>query len=433
MRRRILSMILMAMFLLQGSRAFADPRELTLEECIQIAIAQNPVLRAASADLRVSEARAAEAHAPLEPSVSLFYNWTRQKSPLGAPVRTSFGAFQAQPLLLNFYRDGITLNHLIYDGQKTSSLFKGARALSEATRSQYRRLVQSLRFNTTRAFYALLASRKLAKVAEANVKNAEEHSRLAQASYKAGLAARADVVFAEVPVATARLNLTRARQVEESAQASLDRILSFDVNTELFLRDELTEKPYDVTLEEAQVEALRNREEIKGARSLVESAKAQLESAHGSYFPVLSAFASYGYVDYVAQVVPRNLGYSYGLQASWNVFNGNLQSSQVAETRAALEKNQALLESTKQDVALDVKDAFLLLRSAAESVDEARVELAKAEENLRLVEGQYRVGVVPILNLLDAQVSKTQAETHLINALSDYHTAIARLELAMGR
>jgi outer membrane protein len=409
------------------------PRVLSLQDCIAIALAQNPDLKAASASVDVLQARVAESYSALLPSVGAFYNWTRQLSPIGAPIHASFGTFRAQPLLLNYYRDGFSLSQLIYDGQRTASLFHEAVALKNAQAQIYQQLIQATTFNVTQAYYKLLADRKFVEVAKEDLKNTKEHLREAQASYEAGTAAKADVVFAEVPVATAKLNLTQARETEKQAEAALNRLLSFEVNTNLVLKDELSETPYSITLPEASQTALQNRPEIREYESYVESARNQLNAAKGEYWPTISAFATYGWTSYSPDAFPTSLGYTYGLQATFDLYNGGLRSGKVQEAQALLRQYEASLESTRQNVLLDVKNAYLAYESAKESIEEAKTELKQATVNLQMVEGEYKVGVAPILNLLDAEQSKIQAEQHLINALANYNIAIAQLNLAMGK
>ena len=421
-------------------RAFAAippaqaPKALSLQECIDIAIAQNPDLKSAAATVDILDARVIEAHAPLEPNLSAFYDWTHEHTPLGQPVITSTGKFQAQPETLDIYQDGLQLNQLIFDGQRDASLFHEAEAERDAQLDVYQRLIQTITFNVTQDYFQLIADRKLVDVAKENVKDNIDHLNLAKAGYRAGTQARADVIFAEVPVATARLALTQAIETEQEAQASLNRLLAFNVNTRIDAADQLEETPYPITLDAASQTALQYRFEIKQAQSLVRSAQDQLAAANGLYWPVISGFADYGYTGYNAtEIFPTSLGYSYGIQATFDIFDGNLREGEVSEAKATINQNLESLEATRQNVLLDVKNAYLAFFAAKQSVDEATVEVAQANENVHLVEGQYKVGVVPILNLLDAEVEKITAEQHLIGALSSYQIAIGQLKLAMGK
>ena len=56
-----------------------------------------------------------------------------------------------------------------------------------------------------------------------------------------------------------------------------------------------------------------------------------------------------------------------------------------------------------------------------------------AQENFRLSQGRFDAGVGTIIELTDAQLALTQAQSDEAQALSDYRIAIARLERALGR
>jgi len=406
---------------------------LTLQDAIHIAIAQNLSLKAALADVKIGEAQTTEANSGLLPNLSVSYSAIRELNPAGPTIQSSFGIFKSFPYLLNTYKDGVTLNQLIFDGAHTESLVKQAHFRTESLEAQYRGLIHQITFNVSQGFYALIEARRLVRVAEDSLKNAQVHLRLAEANYKAGIAAKADVTFAEVPVASATLDLTRAKETALTSEATLDRTLSFDVNTKLELQDPSSYDEVIPSEKDAQVFALRDREEIKSSKSQVEAARAQLGAAKGSAWPVISAFANYGYTDYMTNAIPGNLGWTVGGQITLSLFDGNLQSAQVHEGAATVEKNVALLDSAVQDVLLDVKQAYLRVTSAKQAVVEAEVEAEKAKTNVDTVSGQYKVGVVPILNLIDAETANTQAQTRVVTTELDYHTAFARLNLAMGR
>ncbi len=424
------SIILLLMALLTVT-SFADPVALDLQDCVRMAVTRNQAIQSASDTVRANQARITEAEAPLLPNLNLFYNETRALNPLGAPIHASFGTFQSQPFLLSTYKDGVNLTQLLYDGQKTASLVRQQEALTQASRSDYRLTTEQTAFNAISGFYNLAIDREQVRVGEENLKDAEDHLKLANARYKAGVAPRTDVISAQVPLATAELNLTQAQQIANNAEASLARTLALPITTPIVLKG-ASELSYPVTQEEAFQIAAKNRDEIKRAQSVVNSAKAQLDAAHGGFMPVISAVANYGYTDYGPNVLPGNLGYSYGIQGTFNIFEGNFQSGQVAEAKALLDKNLSDLDAARQDVFLNVRQSFLSFQSAKQSVSQAETALASALENLHATEGEYKAGLIPILNLTDAQASHLQAATNELGARLNYQIAMAQLLLAMG-
>ena len=60
-------------------------------------------------------------------------------------------------------------------------------------------------------------------------------------------------------------------------------------------------------------------------------------------------------------------------------------------------------------------------------------EVTSAEEDLKLAEERYRVGAGTALELIDAQVTYTSAQSNHVQALYDHKLALAQLEKAMGQ
>ncbi len=414
------------------SKVITAAKPLSLKACINIAIAENPELREAFYGVKTQKAKTGEVRSALYPNVSLFYNYTRQQSPLGPLVSTSFGKFREEPLLLNYYRDGAELNQLIWDGEHTISLVKAQKAAAQSYYEQYERLIQTTAFETTQDFYAVLTSQKLVAVAEENLKDSEENLNLVKAGFKAGLRAKSDVVFAEVPVESARLELTQAVENLKLSIVRLNQIMGLDVRSNLILKNELKATPYHISLEAARKIALKNRDEIKDAQSLIKSAEEELNAARGNFSPTIGGFADYGYTDYGANVLPGNLGWDFGLQASWSLFNGNNFNYQVKQAENQIKQEKAFLRNTRLTVTSDVQQAYLSFQSSKQALKQAEAELKKASVNLKMVRTEYKVGVAQILNLLDAELSYIQAKSDKVTALSNYDLSIAQLKYAMG-
>jgi outer membrane protein TolC len=77
-----------------------------------------------------------------------------------------------------------------------------------------------------------------------------------------------------------------------------------------------------------------------------------------------------------------------------------------------------------------IADSRLKTARAAWRTNLTNVELAT--EDLRLGEGRYETGAGSFVDLLDARVRASQAETELIAAAYDFYQALVELERASG-
>jgi len=81
----------------------------------------------------------------------------------------------------------------------------------------------------------------------------------------------------------------------------------------------------------------------------------------------------------------------------------------------------------------DVSGAYLTLQTTYQAIAIQDTNRTAAREQLQLATERYRVGSGTFFELLDAQVAALRAETEYVNAIYDYHKALATLEAAVGR
>jgi len=113
---------------------------------------------------------------------------------------------------------------------------------------------------------------------------------------------------------------------------------------------------------------------------------------------------------------------------------GNFQ--QPLEVSQAKNQQQNLQESVRArglQLQTDVNGAFLTLQTTYQTIAIQDTNRTAAREQLQLATERYRVGSGTFFELLDAQVAALRAETDYVNAVYDYHKALAALEAAVGR
>jgi outer membrane protein len=182
------------------------------------------------------------------------------------------------------------------------------------------------------------------------------------------------------------------------------------------------------TLEESIRIALDNRTEIRALRARIRSAEANLTLAKRNFLPSVSADANW---NYRGQDLPYAPNWVVGATLTVPILNPPL-FSEVDEAAANLASAQASEEITAQNVALEVQQSLVDLVSARERIRTAEVLLTQARENLDLAQGRYQVGVGPLIDVTDAELALTQAESENIQSIVDFKLSEARLRKAMG-
>ena len=90
------------------------------------------------------------------------------------------------------------------------------------------------------------------------------------------------------------------------------------------------------------------------------------------------------------------------------------------------------LSMLKDQIRLEVKNAYLDLMDAGKQVEVARKAVEQAEENYRINLEHYREQLGTNTEVIDAQTLLTKVRTDYVNALVDYNMNYAKLERTLG-
>jgi outer membrane protein TolC len=143
----------------------------------------------------------------------------------------------------------------------------------------------------------------------------------------------------------------------------------------------------------------------------------------------LSGSAGYGYS---GTEFPVDSGWNAGASLSFPLFNGLSTKYQVDEARANVEVLKANEDSIRQQIRLDVQQAYLNIQDTAQQISMSEMTVLQARENYDLASGRYRTGVGNPIEVADAIISLNNARANLNTALYNYKTAQAALDKATG-
>jgi outer membrane protein TolC len=118
--------------------------------------------------------------------------------------------------------------------------------------------------------------------------------------------------------------------------------------------------------------------------------------------------------------------------ASWTLFDGLGIQNRIREAAANLDSQKATEEQVRNGIALEVRDAYLSLKSDLETIDSAKKAVNSAEENYKVSSLRFASGVGTNIEELDAQVSLTQAKTNYLQTLFDVEVAKAKINKVVG-
>jgi len=131
--------------------------------------------------------------------------------------------------------------------------------------------------------------------------------------------------------------------------------------------------------------------------------------------------------DYTGQPFRANL------TISLPIFTGFSRSLRVSQARALEQDADEDVRARRLQVRSDVHARYLGMQTSYQAIAVQEANRASARDQLRLAQDRYRLGAGTSLEVSDAQNAVQQAEGDYVNAIYDYHKAVAALEAGVGR
>jgi len=405
--------------------------KLTLQDCLQRALAKNLQLQKAKQQVEQARARAKAAAAleglRVDLAASAMYMGPSQSFTVPGPS----GPVSLEVSPKHMETAQIDISKPLY----TSGLLEAQQRLARQgvdlselqVASRQRELVKQVE----QAFYQVQQAEDFRRVCSQAVEQALQHLAIARAHFEAGTAPRFDVLRAQVGVANARQQLTAAENAVDLAKIALKLLLAMDTTQPIEIAPPADEVQR-VSLDEAQCIrlALKKRPEIALAKKAVEAAQTQVVLADAADGIKLQAMASYKRQR--ATAFSSDYSWNIGIGLSKPLFDGGQTSANVKAARQALAQAETDLQQASLGVAAEVSAALRKLREAFQRLQTVQETIAQAEEALHVAQVRYENAVGTSVEVTDAETALTAARSNEVVAMANYHIAIAELEAAVG-
>jgi outer membrane protein len=125
--------------------------------------------------------------------------------------------------------------------------------------------------------------------------------------------------------------------------------------------------------------------------------------------------------------------FNASIRLSLPIFTGFGRSLRLSQARAQEEDAEESERARRLQVRSDVHARWLGLQTSYQAIPVQAANREAARDQLRLAQDRYRLGAGTSLEVSDAQNAVQRAEGDYVNAVYDFHKAVAALEAAVGR
>ena len=415
----------------QGSPNDDGTRKLSLQESIDLALANNKTVLIQKQEVESMNGQVTQARSAALPNLSGYTEYLITKGTM------NFGGTEGFTFDLDdkYYEAGVTLQQTIYSFGRVGAALKAAKAARGYASEELLTVQRQVTYVVKASFGAVLLAREMSGLAKESLALAEAHLKNVEHLHKQG-------VVSEYELIRARVQVAQLVPASISADNELDRTLIVFRNALGLSADErvepdgdLVRRPVEISVEEAFAQARQKRHEIAAAQFRVVGMKAALDVTRAYRYPSLS-FIGNAYLDTEEPEFDdqkwRTKVWSAMLNLSIPIFDGLMTRGKITQTRAQYEQARLQSEQITDVVRLDVEQAVSKLTEAKELMDAQVASVEQAQKGLDIANIRYGNGVGTQLEVLDAQVALSTARTNYFTAVYEHFMAIAGLERATG-
>lgn len=431
-RKLFKTSLLVAAMLLAANSVSAETVNVTLDDCIRIALSDNPSIIVADMEIQRVDYSKKETLAQLFPNVDFTANYARtlakqtmvmgeQSFKVGTDNSHSVGFQSSIPIIVPALWKSIKLS----DNQILQNI--------ENARSSRLSLVNQVK----NAYYALLLARDSKRVIEANHATSLYTAEVFQKQFELGVASEYDMTRARVAATTLEPSILDAQNSIDALKLQLKVLMGMDADVEIEpteTLDSFKANMYDYTW--GIDTSLVNNPSLRLLDLQTDYMQKALETQKMSWFPNL-----YGSINYMWNSMSngspfKNFNWNPYSQAalslSWNLFSGGQRYFKQKEAEIAVNEMKWQRENLARSLNSQVETQLNNIRSNLKQIESNAASVALAEKSDNIMQESFKLGVGTFLQIQDTQNTLLGARLSYYQAIYNLLVSQSNLELMLG-
>jgi outer membrane protein len=410
------------------TNSFAQ-EHLTLVDAISIALKNNYDIKLVSNDELIAKNNVNLGNAGLLPVVtgSFSTGGSRQNTVQTQSTGTQRITNGAKSTNLGY---GVGLDWTIFDGFAMFANYDRLKALEEQGKINSKGQILTTISDVVTAYYNLVKQQQLVIAADSSIDVSKLRLRIANNKLEIGRGSKLDVLAAKVDYNTDTSNYLQQINLMEVYQVTLNQLLARDVNTK-FRVDNSLNVDYKLNYAELNEAAALLNPSLQNALLSKKIAELNLKTVKAARYPQVSLNTGY---DINKSTTPtgfntnyRAKGFTYGVTASINIFNGFLQRQNERNAKININSADLTIEKVRLDLNAQLATAFQNYSTYIDLVKLERANVDIARQNLDITLEKYRLGSIAPLELREAQRNAIDANNRYLEI--QYQAKLAEITL----
>ncbi|HWD87297.1 MAG TPA: TolC family protein [Mucilaginibacter sp.] len=419
--------------------ADTSAKQLTLRQCVDFALKNQPAVRQAAIDEAINEKDIRISLSAWLPQVtsSALYDYYFKGSPItsaGAGSSMSSPA-TTQSNINNFSTLNLQASQVIYN----NDVLQAAKA-AKYSRQYYKQNTLSSQINVvsdvSKAFFDVLLSQRQLDILNEDVVRLQRSLKDAFSQYKAGTVDKTDYKQATINLNNSIATRKQTQEAIKSKIAYLKQIMGLGSTNNLSLAYDSTRYESEAVADTNQQLDPNNRIEYQLLQTQRNLQDVNINYYKWGFLPSVSAVGAYNWV-YLSNSFGSLYNNSYpngyvGLTLNLPIFQGNKRLQNLSKARLQATRADLDITNEKNTINTEYVEALASYKSNYTNWQLLKQNVDLAKDVYKVVSLQYREGVKTYLDVIVAQSDLRTAELSYYNALFQLLSSKIDLQKALG-
>jgi outer membrane protein TolC len=282
-----------------------------------------------------------------------------------------------------------------------------------------------------RAYYAVVEAQSALDSLQASLPYYQESHRLALENRGKETILESSLLNADAQLLKIQNAISDANDRVASAGEQLNDLMGRDIHTQFRVAAIGDADAGLDALEGMEARALQNRPDVKKAKLQVQQADYDARAKKAEYIPDVSLAFDYSTTANYENILPSNLG-TVGLALRWEPWDWGRKHHEYEEKRAKEEQAKVGVDATERAVLLEVRNAYRQLENTRRQLTLSDASARAARQRLKEVQEQVKHEAVLNRDLYQAQSDLASADSQQQQALTAFWKARADLKKTIG-
>ena len=429
LRQLWLALAIMACSLPVAGQPLAPAPLLTLEEALKTALENNYDIRISANQVEQARSNVHIGNAGYLPFLGGTFNSTNDIENT-QQIRSNGQNIELNGVKSSVINYGVNFNWTIFNGFAMFARYDQLKALQKLGEANLQATVLMRVSDVISTYYDLVQQQQQLRAYDTALAISRLRVETAQVRFQIGKAARLEVLNAQVDLNTDTTNLLRQQELYRNTRVLLNELLARDLTTAFRVADSVTINT-NLRLEDLTSRALAQNPNLQAVQVSKRIAELDLKQVRALRYPEISLNSGYNVrrsrtpAGFTTRAEAQ--GFTYGVSASFNIFNGLVQRRNERTAELLIQNSQLEYQRLSQNLSAQLAAAYQTYQTNLTLVRLEENNQRIAKQNLDITLEKYRLGTLTTVEFRDAQLNYLNATVRYANA--QYQAKLAEVAL----